>query len=143
MSDRAPFPKTFIAFAGRISPRRRQQIAEQLQAEQPAAAPPAKPATELLPPDVMLAVADLLGDSAVTHAGHDFSDGRPWSVDYAALQRHLLTFWAGEDADPGSGRSHVIHIAARSLLLATAVLRHPDHDDRPRLTRPPTGPPES
>ena len=106
-------------------------------------APPArKPATDLLPPDVLLAVAGLLAESADKHAGRDINAPRPWSSDYAPLQRHLLAFWAGADTDPDSGRAQALHIAARALMLAASVLRHPDQDDRPRLTRPPTGPPD-
>lgn len=100
-----------------------------------------KPATDLLPPDVLLAVAGLLAESAEKHEGRDINAPRPWGEDYAALLRHLLAFWAGEDVDRGSGRSQALHIAARALMLAASVLRHPEQDDRPRLTRPPTGPP--
>lgn len=100
-----------------------------------------KPATALLPPDVLLAVSRLLGASADRHTGSDFADGRPWSDDYAALLRHALAFWAGEDRDPHSGEFHAVHIAARGLLLAAAVMRFPQHDDRPDVNGPsPTHP---
>ena len=106
-----------------------------------AAAGAPKPATDLLPPDVLLAVAGLFAASAAKHAGRDINAPRPWSADYASLQRHLLAFWAGADADPESGQAQALHIAARALMLAASVLRYPEQDDRPRLACPPTGPP--
>lgn len=37
----------------------------------------------------------------------NWRNGYPWSLSYAALQRHLNAFWAGEDIDPDSGSPHL------------------------------------
>ncbi|WP_280837851.1 dATP/dGTP diphosphohydrolase domain-containing protein [Micromonospora sp. A200] len=37
--------------------------------------------------------------------------GYPYSLSYAALQRHLNAFWSGEDLDPETGQPHLVAAA--------------------------------
>lgn len=58
--------------------------------------------------------------------------GYPWSLSYAAMQRHLNAFWAGEDMDPETGQPHLIAAAWHAFTL-TQWMHDPEmkkFDDR-------------
>jgi hypothetical protein len=65
--------------------------------------------------------------------------GYPWSLSYAAMQRHLNAFWAGEDIDEETGQPHLIAAAWHCFTL-TEWMHDPSmqqFDDRqdPRRNR--------
>ncbi len=53
------------------------------------------------------------------------------SVYYDALQRHINTWWEGEDVDPDSGLNHVTKAIASLTVLRDAMLNGKMFDDRP------------
>jgi hypothetical protein len=59
--------------------------------------------------------------------------GYPWSASYAALQRHAVAFWNGEDNDPETGQPHLSAVAWHAFALLEWS-RHPEivelFDDR-------------
>ncbi|ANA86463.1 hypothetical protein BH762_gp056 [Gordonia phage OneUp] len=72
---------------------------------------------------------------AVVHDGaNNWRLGYEWSKSYAALQRHAMAFWQGEDVDEETGSLHLIAAAWHALTLAE-FLSNPEKygrfDDRP------------
>lgn len=58
--------------------------------------------------------------------------GYAWSLSYAALMRHLVAFWSGEEIDDETGQHHTIAAAWHCMVL-TAWQLDPDarqFDDR-------------
>jgi hypothetical protein len=62
---------------------------------------------------------------------YNYLKGYDYSLSYDAMQRHMLTFWSGEDCDPESGEFHVLHAVFHGLTLASFLLRDIGNDDRP------------
>lgn len=67
----------------------------------------------------------------VTHeGGNNWRAGYEYSKSYAALQRHLLAWWGGEDLDPEIGTSHLTAAAWHCFTLLEFMTTHPEFDDR-------------
>lgn len=85
---------------------------------------------DLLPPDVLWALAEHYGVGANKYEDRNWEKGYAWSLSFQALQRHLWAFWGGEDLDAETGSSHL----AAALFHVCALLRftktHPSKDDR-------------
>lgn len=86
---------------------------------------------DLLPPDVLEALAQILTDGAVKYGAYNWSKGMAWSRPYAALMRHLLAWWGGQDTDPESGHSHLWHVLTNAAFLVAYEQRGIGEDDRP------------
>jgi hypothetical protein len=73
---------------------------------------------DLLPPNAMLALADLFARGAEKYAARNWEKGMDVDRQVAALGRHLFAFMAGEkeDPDPLTGMHHMIHIAWNALV---------------------------
>lgn len=106
-----------------------------------------KPRLELLPPDVLRLAAKVFGYGANKYAREgspgewNWTRGTDWGDHYGALQRHLNSWWEGEDNDPESGHSHLGHALCCLMMLTGQVLRGVGHDDRCKVTRSPEGEP--
>lgn len=48
----------------------------------------------------------------------NWRNGYDWSLSYAALQRHAVAFWNGEDMDEETGSKHLIAVAWHAFTLA-------------------------
>lgn len=85
---------------------------------------------DLLPPDAMWAVAEHFGLGARKYEDRNWEKGYAWGLSYAALQRHLAAFWAGEDIDEESGGFHLAAAAVHCLFLLAFQMRGIGTDDR-------------
>lgn len=80
---------------------------------------------DLIPTLPLRLLAERFGEGAVKYEqvnGIDnWRNGYPWSLSYAALQRHLNAFWSGEDIDPDSetGAPHLAAVAWHAFVLLT------------------------
>jgi hypothetical protein len=88
----------------------------------------------LVPPEVIQSVAQVLAFGAKKYGAnnwrHDLNN-TTWSRTYSSIQRHLMSFWAGEDIDPESGMSHIDHAITQLMILKTAINEgSPEMDDR-------------
>jgi len=54
---------------------------------------------DLLPKEALDVIARVYAFGAEKYADHNWRKGYDWSKSYAALQRHLTSFWAGETHD--------------------------------------------
>ena len=86
---------------------------------------------DLLPPELMIAVGDILTFGAEKYGERDWERGMDWGRCYAAMQRHMLAWWAGEASDPETGKSHLHHAGACLAFLIAYEARGTGKDDRP------------
>lgn len=91
-----------------------------------------KPKVDLVPPEVILSLAEVLTFGADKYDAHNWRSGggMAWSRVYAACQRHLLAFWQGEDHDPESGLQHLSHALCCIAFLITYQIEGSGIDDR-------------
>lgn len=74
---------------------------------------------DLLPKEGLDAIARVFAFGATKYADHNWRKGYEWGKSYAALMRHLTSFWAGETHDPESGLPHLAHAGFHVLVLLT------------------------
>lgn len=91
-----------------------------------------KPPIELVPPEVIVAMAEVLSFGAAKYG--------PWNWRrqpfvactriYGGVQRHLLAWARGEDIDKESGKEHLVHALTGLAMLWTKLHTQPGVDDR-------------
>jgi hypothetical protein len=86
----------------------------------------------LLPPELFRGVAAVLAFGAEKYNERNWELGMAWHRPYAALHRHMLAWWEGEEADPETGMSHLWHAACCITFLMTYEMRGIGTDDRPK-----------
>ncbi len=94
-----------------------------------------KPPISLVVPDFIVGIATVLGFGRVKYKAWSWALGKEWSRDYDAVQRHLLAWSAGEDADPESGLSHLLHAATDLMFIYVQQLRGLGTDDRHKFKK--------
>ena len=92
-----------------------------------------KPRYDLLPPEALAGLADILGYGAAKYAPHNWRKGMDWSRVFAAAQRHVWAFWTGEDLDPESGLPHIDHAMCCLAFLSAYQKAGLGTDDRNNL----------
>lgn len=90
----------------------------------------------LIPTSALTALAERYGYGAQKYSLRNWEKGYDWSLSYDSLQRHLNSFWEGEDYDPEFPNS--LHLSA-VLFHAAALVHFSTHpelyaefDDRPK-----------
>jgi len=91
-----------------------------------------KPRLDLVPPSVVLALADVLAYGAAKYRDNNWrsNHGMRWGRIYAAMMRHLLAWHDGEDIDPESGKPHLHHALCNLAFLIEFTAAHMGLDDR-------------
>jgi hypothetical protein len=92
----------------------------------------------LVPPEFIEELAFCFGMGAQKYGEWNWRmdvDDTSYSRTYSSIQRHLNSFWKGEDLDPESGLSHLAHAATQICILMMQQKECPDMDDRykPRI----------
>lgn len=87
---------------------------------------------DLIPPEIITALGDILSFGASKYAPRNWEKGLDWGRIYAALQRHLWAWWNLEDKDSETGRSHLWHAACCITFLVAYEQRGIGTDSRPR-----------
>jgi hypothetical protein len=64
---------------------------------------------DLVPVYAQIEEAKVHGMGAGKYSPYNWRKGYNWGLSYAAMQRHLMAFWNGEDLDPESGLPHLAH----------------------------------
>ncbi len=72
---------------------------------------------DLLDPEWMEGVAQVLQFGAQKYAAHNWRKGMDWSRLYAAIQRHLNAFAKGWEYDDETGLSHLLHASCGLMFL--------------------------
>lgn len=86
---------------------------------------------DLLPWVQLRQVAELYGKGAQKYEARNWEKGYDWSLSFAALHRHLESFWSGEYDDEENGLPHLTSVVFHALALMYFHDNHPDQDDRP------------
>lgn len=89
-----------------------------------------KPKIALVPPELVLAVAQALTHGAEKYSDRNWEKGLAWSRVYSSLQRHVQDFWAGVETDPDSGMPNLWCAGACIAFLITYEQRRIGLDDR-------------
>lgn len=92
---------------------------------------------DLVPGEPFIALAEHYGRGAQKYSDRNWERGYPYSWSFAALNRHLWSWWNGEDIDPESGSHHLSAVAFHTFGCHTFQIRSIGTDDRPRLELPP------
>jgi hypothetical protein len=87
---------------------------------------------ELLPPELLEGVADILTFGAKKYSDRNWEDGMSWGRVFGALMRHLWRWWSGENLDKETGKSHLWHAGCCIAFLIAYEARGIGTDDRPK-----------
>lgn len=85
---------------------------------------------DLVPAEPLRQLAEHFGRGAKKYADRNWEAGFDWSLSFAALNRHLWQFWAGEDIDTETGSPHIIAVMWHAAVLAEFAATHPEFDNR-------------
>ena len=95
---------------------------------------------DLLPPELLFAVAEILTFGAKKYADRNWEKGMSWGRVYGALMRHLWAWWGGKgpttksflfgDLDAETGKSHLWHAGCCIAFLIAYEERSIGTDDR-------------
>jgi len=89
-----------------------------------------KPRMDLLPPELLEGVAHVLAFGAEKYDERNWELGMDWGRVYAAMLRHMLAWWSGEDKDPETGMSHLWHAGCCIAFLIAYEKRGIGNDNR-------------
>jgi len=84
---------------------------------------------DLIPPDALWELAEVYGRGADKYEDRNWEKGYKWSLNVAALQRHLNLWLMGEDEDLETGCLHMAQVAWHAFTLLTFSMRELGTDD--------------
>lgn len=85
---------------------------------------------DLIPPDALDAIAQVLTEGAAKYSPRGWEKGTSWGRYFAACMRHLWAWWRGERLDPESALPHLAHAACCIMFLLAYEARGVGEDDR-------------
>lgn len=88
---------------------------------------------DLIPGHPIHMLAQVYGYGTQKYADRNWEMGYEWGKSYAALQRHLVSFWAGEELDEESGLPHLAHAMWHMATLMEFARNDLGTDDRSKL----------
>lgn len=92
-----------------------------------------KPRFDLIPPEVLFALAELYARGAVKYSERGWEEGMSWGRCFASLMRHAWKWMKGEDLDEDTGSHHMINVIFNATALYIYSIRKLGKDDRPVL----------
>lgn len=84
---------------------------------------------DLIPAEPLHLIAETFGIGAEKYSDHNWRRGVDWSLNFAALNRHLWAWWAGEQNDE-AGFHHLAAVCFHAMALMEFEDTHPELDDR-------------
>jgi hypothetical protein len=87
---------------------------------------------DLIPAGPLKLLAELYGKGAEKYDERNWEKGYDWHLSYAAAQRHMNQWWAGEDIDEETGIPHPINAVFHMFGVTEFMTTHPEFDDRPK-----------
>lgn len=96
-----------------------------------------KPPLSVLSGPVLYEMGLGMAEGARKYGRHNYREmGVTASVYFDATQRHLWSWWEGENLDPDSGLSHVTKAITALMVLRDSMIMKNWKDDRPIRTTP-------
>ena len=89
-----------------------------------------KPRVDLLDPEAMLGIAEVLTFGATKYAESNWRGGIKYSRIIGSILRHLFAIMRGEDLDIESGLLHIDHLGCDAMFLSYYMRNRKDLDDR-------------
>ena len=89
-----------------------------------------KPRMDLIAPEMLFGVAEVLDFGARKYAERNWERGISWGRCFGAMMRHMWAWWRGEACDPETGFSHLSHAACCLMFLMAYEARGVGADDR-------------
>lgn len=80
-------------------------------------------------------VADILEFGRTKYAAHNWRQGITYSRLFDAMQRHAWAWNEGEDTDPETGQSHLLHLSCCAMFLYIMTIERSELDDRWKPTK--------
>ncbi len=99
-----------------------------------------KPPMDLLPPEALAGVAQVLDFGRHKYAADNWRKGFDWRRLAGACLRHVFAWLGGEDKDQESGLSHIDHAICCLMFLSAHIKGGLGKDDR---YKPETGAPDA
>lgn len=87
---------------------------------------------ELIPPLAQDKIAEVFTFGAEKYDNWNWALGIDYARLYGSLMRHLTAWYAGEDLDPESGKSHLAHAGCNIMMLIEMFELRKDLDTRPQ-----------
>ena len=88
---------------------------------------------DLIPPELIEQVGKILTLGLKKYEERNWECGMDWGRYYGALQRHLWSWWKGEDKDPETNESHLSHAACCLAFLIAYEQRQIGKDTRNKI----------
>ncbi len=94
-----------------------------------------KPRMELLDPNYMLGVAQVLTFGAKKYDAYNWQKATVEDIERikGAMLRHQMAYMNGEMCDPETGLNHMYHIGCNAMFLAYFDMQDGDHPKQGRL----------
>lgn len=86
---------------------------------------------QLIPPESIVAQAEILAFGARKYSERNWEKGMRWSRLFGAINRHLWTWWSGDCLDRETLLNHIKAVHTVSGFLVTYIERNIGIDDRP------------
>lgn len=87
---------------------------------------------DLVAPEFLEELCQVLNHGKSKYEPRNWEKGLHWSRVFAALMRHMWSWWKGENKDPETGFSHLSHAACCLMFLVAYEQRNmSEFDDRP------------
>ncbi len=83
---------------------------------------------DLIPPEVLLELGNLYALGAEKYDDNNWKIGMDFGRVYAAMQRHALKWWAGEELDQIDGQHHLDSVIWCAVALRYYMLEYKDYE---------------
>lgn len=91
---------------------------------------------DLVPPDAILALADLMTVNGHKYPDRNWEKGMDYSMILGSMERHMLELKSGVDIDHTDNQHHAIKVMWNAMVLYCYWNRKVGNDDRPSIPMP-------
>ncbi len=92
---------------------------------------------DLVPPDVLIKIAEHYGIGAAKYGDRNWEGGFNYNLPYQSALRHIMLWWGGENVDVDTGSHHLVNAIWNLITLLHFELNRDQYgqfDDRPEIS---------